>query len=316
MSKEALLQTVLPYPYIVGQDRLKLALELAYIAPRIGGVLISGKRGTAKSTTVRAFASMMYHDLPVTIPINATEDRVVGGWQIHALMQGQTREQEGLLKEAHQKLLYIDEVNLLDDHIINIILDVTATGKLVVQREGLNKQYDIQTTLVGTMNPEEGGLRPQLLDRFGLMVGVEAITDRPQRRKILEIVLAFDQALAQIKNGQPSTLIKQGHAQAAQRRKALEDARARFYDVKMQENIVESCVKLAEGFEVEGHRSDYLLALAACAHASRRGATLAELEDVKAVAELVLRHRQPGASQVDYALWDEVEEQKLAELLS
>src|SRR5437867_1364506 len=105
---------VLPYTYIVGQDTLKLALELAYIAPRIGGVLLSGQRGTAKSTIVRAFASMVYGALPITIPINATEDRVVGGWQIEKLILGEFEKQPGLLKQAHKKLLYVDEINLLD----------------------------------------------------------------------------------------------------------------------------------------------------------------------------------------------------------
>ena len=158
---------ILPYTSIIGQEQLKLALELAYIAPNIGGVLISGERGTGKSTTVRAFAKMLYDSLPVTIPINATEDRVIGGWNIDALMQSKPEWQKGLLEEANGTLLYIDEVNLLDDHIVNIILDVTSTGVLVVQREGKSDQKQIQLTLVGTMNPEEGGLRPQLLDRFG-----------------------------------------------------------------------------------------------------------------------------------------------------
>src|SRR5437868_10568083 len=106
---DAILRTLLPYTYVVGQEKLKLALELAYIAPRIGGVLISGKRGTAKSTTVRAFSSMIYQALPVTIPINATEDRVVGGWEVTALMKSKSERKKGLVEEAHQKLLYIDE---------------------------------------------------------------------------------------------------------------------------------------------------------------------------------------------------------------
>src|ERR1035438_10243370 len=192
-----ILRTILPYTYVVGQEKLKLALELAYIAPRIGGVLISGERGTAKSTTVRAFASMVYQHLPVTIPINATEDRVIGGWQVQELIKGKTEKLPGLIEEAHHKLLYIDEVNLLDDHIVNIILDVTSTGKLVIQRDGLNEQRDVHITLVGTMNPEEGGLRPQLLDRFGLMVDVTTLPEPEMRRAILKTVLQFDLALQQ-----------------------------------------------------------------------------------------------------------------------
>jgi magnesium chelatase subunit I len=189
---------ILPYSRIVGQEQIKLALEIAYVAPqRLGGVLISGQRGTGKSTAVRAFAQIVDGQLPVTLPINATEDRVVGGWKIDALMRSESTWQPGLLEEANGRLLYVDEVNLLDDHIVNIILDVTSTGVLVVQRDGQNKQSEkVAFTLVGTMNPEEGGLRPQLLDRFGLMVSVAAETDAEKRLAILQNVLAFDQAIA------------------------------------------------------------------------------------------------------------------------
>lgn len=307
--------SILPYTYIVGQERLKLALELAYIAPRIGGVLISGQRGTAKSTTVRAFAIMMYNALPVTIPINATEDRVVGGWQIKALMDGKAIAQPGLLEDAHNKVLYIDEVNLLDDHIVNIILDVTSTGKLVVQREGRNDQRDVYTTLVGTMNPEEGGLRPQLLDRFGLMVGIEAIKDPTSRHQILQTVLEFDRALQDKREGNFSAFLAIGHKETEQWRIEIEQARNRFYNVKLPPKIAATCVKLAEDFEVEGHRTDYLLALATCAYAARLNEQEATLEHLRAIAELVLRHRLPGSNQLDYALWSEEEEQHLSELL-
>jgi magnesium chelatase subunit I len=123
---------ILPYSYLIGQDDLKRALELAYVEPRIGGVLISGERGTAKSTAVRSFALMMYGKLPVTLPLNATDDRILGGYSLKDLMSGQVREQPGLLEEASPGTLYVDEVNLLDDHIVNIILDATATGILTV----------------------------------------------------------------------------------------------------------------------------------------------------------------------------------------
>lgn len=307
--------SILPYTYIVGQEKLKLALELAYIAPRISGVLISGQRGTAKSTTVRAFAIMMYKALPITIPINATEDRVVGGWQIKALMDGKAIAQSGLLEDAHNKLLYIDEVNLLDDHIVNIILDVTSTGKLIIQREGRNDQRDVYTTLVGTMNPEEGGLRPQLLDRFGLMVGIEAIKDSTHRCQILETVLKFDRALQHIREGHVSNFLTIGHKETEQRRIEIEQARSRFYNVKLAPKIATTCVKLAENFEVEGHRTDYLLALATCAYAARQNEQEATLEHLRMIAELVLRHRLLGSNQLDYALWGEEEEQRLSELL-
>jgi magnesium chelatase subunit I len=189
---------ILPYSRIVGQTKIKLALEIAYVAPqRLGGILISGQRGTGKSTAARAFAKMVYGELPVTLPINATEDRVVGGWKVDALMKGDPQWQHGLLKKAGEnRLLYIDEVNLLDDHIVNIILDVTSTGVLTVQRDGQDKEpIKVAFTLVGTMNPEEGLLRPQLLDRFGLMVNVETEGEDRQRLQILNNVLEFEGAL-------------------------------------------------------------------------------------------------------------------------
>jgi magnesium chelatase subunit I len=183
---------ILPYSRIVGQGQLKLALELAFIDPDIRGVLLSGERGTAKSTAVRAFSQMMYGGLPTTLPINATEDRVVGGWRIDALMNQKDEWQPGLLQEADGKLLYVDEINLLDVHLVNIILDVASTDVLVVQREGKSIETPVHFTLVGTMNPEEGGLRPQLLDRFGLMVAVPSEQSEERRLEILETMLRFD----------------------------------------------------------------------------------------------------------------------------
>jgi magnesium chelatase subunit I len=314
-DEQELLRTILPYSLIVGQEKLKLALELAYIAPRIGGVLICGKRGTAKSTTARAFASMMFDALPVTIPINATEDRVVGGWDVKKLLENLIVEQPGLLEEAHQKLLYIDEVNLLDDHIVNIILDVISTGKLVIQREGRNEQREVSTTLVGTMNPEEGGLRPQLQDRFGLMVAVEDETGYENRLKILETVLAFDRALQEEREGRVSSFLTQGREQTREYRGVIEQARARLYGVELMAETAEKCVKLAQFFQVEGHRGDYLLALAACAYAARVNDDKATLEHLRVVAEPVLRHRLPNAHQLSNALWGEEEEQKVTEIV-
>jgi len=306
---------ILPYTCIIGQEQLKLTLELSYIAPRIGGVLISGERGTGKSTTVRAFAEMMYGALPVTIPINATEDRVVGGWKIDELMSGNAVPQKGLLEEANGKLLYVDEVNLLDDQIVNIILDVTSTGVLVIQREGKDIQKQVQFTLVGTMNPEEGGLRPQLLDRFGLMVRVTAESSIDLRRQILRTVLAFDDALFLRQNGQSAPFLENALQQVYRRKKLLEEARQKFYAVTAPEYIKDVCVTIAEEFQAEGHRADYTLVLAAQAYAAQHGDDTVSFQHVKHIAALVLQHRRVDAPHLNQVLWSEQEERRLAELL-
>jgi magnesium chelatase subunit I len=315
---------ILPYSRIIGQDKLKLALELAYIAPRVGGVLISGQRGTAKSTAVRAFAQMMYDRLPVTLPISATEDRVVGGWKIDELMRGRAREQRGLLEEANGGLLYVDEVNLLEDHIVNIILDVASTGVLVVQREGRRDQRPTSFTLVGTMNPEEGWLRPQLRDRFGLMATVaterakkvEKEGEKDPRREILQVVLDFDRALFNLRHNQPSDWLAKWRRKDDEHRAAIEKARSALPKVDLPEPIVASCVRLVEAFDAEGHRGDYVLALAARACAAReaalRGGEAAEARVTRAhlreVARLALQHRRPQAEQGQEGLWDPKED--------
>jgi magnesium chelatase subunit I len=294
---------ILPYTLIVGQRQLKLALELAYIAPRIGGVLLSGQRGTGKSTAVRAFAQMMYDRLPVTLPINATEDRVVGGWRIDELMKSKPVPLPGLLEEANGSLLYIDEVNLLDDHIVNIILDVTSTGVLVVQREGQSYEKPVSFTLVGTMNPEEGGLRPQLLDRFGLMVSIEAENSQADRMKILQTVLQFDEALSKFKENQTSDYFNAARQKDAEYKALLDKARDNFYGVEVPDSIVDKCVNLAIDFNIEGNRGDYTIALAARAYAALGGATQVENQHVAKVARLALQHRRPEALQSNQMPW-------------
>lgn len=306
---------ILPYSLVVGQEQLKLALELAYIAPMIGGVLISGQRGTGKSTVVRSFAQMMYGRLPVTLPINATEDRVIGGWDINKLMLGETIHQPGLLEEANGRVLYIDEVNLLDDHIVNIILDVTAMDILVIQREGKNRQIETRFTLVGTMNPEEGGLRPQLLDRFGLMVYTPTVEDASIRREILKSVLAFDHARFLQRQGQPAPLIDTARVQDEHQRNALQESRQRFYAVDLPEQIEQQCIDIALAFKAEGHRGDYLMALAARAYAAREHQSRVEPAHVAAVAPLVLQHRRQTVATGGRGEWSEDDNQKVKTVL-
>lgn len=305
---------ILPYSLLVGQEMLKLALELAYIAPRLGGVLLSGQRGTGKSTAVRSFAKMVYGDLPITLPINATEDRVVGGLDIDKLMQSDARWKDGLLVEAKDKLLYVDEINLLDDHIVNIILDVTSTGKLEVQRDGQSVRDNVAFTLVGTMNPEEGGLRPQLLDRFGLMVNVKTANSKNERLVILENVLKFEDEWTKKQATGESAFLNQAKQADESTRKGLEQARERFYDVDVSP-VLGNCVALAEVFEVEGNRGERVLAMAARAHAALHNRSAVTSDDLRIIAPLAFQHRRMGVDQNPEANWTQKDERDLEQVL-
>lgn len=308
---------ILPYSKIVGQKQVKLALEIAYVAPqRLGGILLNGQRGTAKSTAVRSFAQMVYGQLPVTLPINATEDRVVGGWAIDKLMQSQSEWQSGLLEEARDRILYVDEVNLLDDHIVNIILDVTSTGVLVVQRDGGDKQPEkLGFTLVGTMNPEEGGLRPQLLDRFGLMVSVAAETEIDQRLAILENVMTFDRVIAEQKQEKESGWLTKAKQQDVKKKEVLDTAKDSFASVEVSSEILTLCIQLTQEFQAEGNRGDYVLAMAAQACAALEGDEQVTREHIRSVAALALQHRRPEMAQSGQAIWDEKAQGRLKQVL-
>jgi magnesium chelatase subunit I len=303
---------ILPYNQIVGQEQIKLALEIAYIAPpRLGGVLISGQRGTGKSTAVRAFALTIDDQgrLPVTLPINATEDRVVGGWKIDELMKSKTDWQIGLLQEANGRLLYVDEVNLLDDHIVNIILDVTSTGVLVVQRDGSDRQPEsVAFTLVGTMNPEEGGLRPQLLDRFGLMVSVTAESDRANRVQILQNVLKFDEERSKPK----SAWLDKARAENKAQRVKLEEAKKQFDRVEVSDETISTCIELCDRFQAQGNRGDYVLTMAARAYAALEGMDTVTNECLRKVAPLALQHRRQEMGQI---VWNKSDDLAVAEVL-
>lgn len=284
---------ILPYSKIVGhKEDVKLALEVAYIAgARIGGVLLRGDRGTGKSTIVRAFAQMMYGELPITLPINATEDRVVGGLKIDKLLKQEEDWQAGLLEQADGNILYVDEVNLLDDHIVNLILDTAATGILPIQRQGKDeKGKSTKFTLVGTMNPEEGYLRAQLRDRFGLMVDV--ITDTEQRAKILQTMLAFDDALYE--NGD-KTILEQGEEENKEKREALKVAQKNLPQVEINGTMINYCVQLAAKIETVGHRGAHVLALAAKALAARDGESTVTTDHIRRLAPMALAHRRQGS---------------------
>ncbi|WP_405150555.1 AAA family ATPase [Sphaerisporangium sp. NBC_01403] len=311
---EAATFPLLPYSYVVGQDALRRALEISYVMPPVGGVLISGERGTAKSTIVRAFARMMYGELPVTLPMNVTDDRVIGGWRIDALMAGKTEPQPGLLEQAGgQGMLYIDEVNLLDDHIVNLILDVVSTGLLAVQREGLDQpEIALSFTLVGTMNPEEGTLRPQLLDRFGLLVPVSAELDPLVRREILRTVLRFEEERVR----PASAWLDRGAALDRERRDTLKAAREAVADVRLSDDALSLCSRIAAEFQVAGHRGEIVMAQAARATAALAGRSELTPQDVRAVAPQAIAHRRREAAYGEGLEWTAKDEERLAGLLA
>lgn len=298
---------VMPFSCIVGQEDMKLALKLVYIAPSLGGALISGQRGTGKSSAVRAFTYMMYEKLPVTIPINVTPDRVVGGWNVKELMGGNSVWREGLLEEANKSLLYIDEINLLDDYIINIILDVVSTNTLVIQRDdrATNEKID-GFTLIGTMNPEEGFLRPQLLDRFGLRVNIKEEEEQGRRLEILKSVLDYDRVRFE---GKSSDYSKNYFSKAKEEddklKTALESAKQNFYDVDFTDDIAEKCVLLTSKLGTEGNRGDYIFALAARAYAALLGDKKVVGKHLRRLAKISLQHRLPRDLEENEMAWNQ-----------
>jgi magnesium chelatase subunit I len=304
---------ILPYSRVVGQHDLKLALELNFVSPSIGGVLITGAPGTAKSTVVRAFSLMTQGRLPVTLTIDATDDRVLGGWELGDLLEGRTRRKRGLLETADDDgLLYVDEVNLLNDHVVNIILDVASTGVLSVQREGIDTVRKVRFGLVGTMNPEEGLLRPQLLDRFGLMAVASAL-DEAERRAMLHAVLRFDEELARpgtAPSGAP------GRDEDEATRARLLAARAALFDVDVPEAAVDRAVATATALRAVGHRGEVVMIQAARARAALLGDPAVRPAHLRAVARFALRHRKPESAQGGAAEWSAEDEAILDDLLS
>lgn len=306
--------TVLPYSAVVGQLELRQALEIGYVA-RLG-VLATGQRGTAKSTTVRAFSMMLHRDLPVTLPLGVTDDRVLGGWDVAALI-GEKKIadpwREGLLEQASQLgLLYIDEINLLDDHIVNLILDTAATGILTVQRDhAQHEPKHVDFALVGSMNPDEGPLRPQLLDRFGLVVAVRDDNNRETRKKILQTVLAFDLH----RHDLDSMFMRQQQKADDALREQLREAHARFPGVKDDDRLVEACAAVAEEFHIVGHRGEQVMLQAARARAAMDRSGLASVEHLRPVAKAAIMHRRPGTDAGGLRDWSKPEDDRLEQVL-
>lgn len=304
-----------PFSAVVGHDDLRLALLLNAVHPGIGGVLVRGEKGTAKSTIVRALAALLPEldvshgcrfgcvpgttdcpDAPhegvdrrparlVELPVGATEDRLVGSLDLEkALTEGVRAFQPGLLAAAHRGVLYVDEVNLLHDHLVDLLLDAAAMGRAHVEREGVSVSHPSQFLLVGTMNPEEGELRPQLLDRFGLTVAVKAARDVGVRTEVIRRRLAYE--------ADPVTFAARWAGADAELKQQITEARSKLPGVSLPDGELRRIAAVCAAFEVDGMRADLVVARAATAHAAWRGASEVEEQDVETAVRLALPHRR------------------------
>jgi magnesium chelatase subunit I len=310
-----------PFPFaaIVGQDEMRRALLIAAVDPSVGGVLVFGDRGTGKSTTVRALAGLLppmkvvqgcpYGCDPaapaglcascagatglrtttvpvpvVDLPLGATEDRVVGALDIErALGEGVKAFEPGLLARAHRGFLYIDEVNLLEDHLVDLLLDVAASGENVVEREGISIRHPARFVLVGSGNPEEGELRPQLLDRFGLSVEVRTPDDLPTRIEVVKRRDAYER--------DPEGFVASWSKAEAKLRRRIVAARARLADVEVKDVALERAARLCMALGTDGLRGELTLIRAARALAALDGVPEVGDAQLRAVATSALRHR-------------------------
>lgn len=272
-----------PFPFsaVVGQEEAKLALLLAAVEPQLGGVLLRGDKGSAKTTLARGLAALLPGDAPfVELPLGATEDRVVGSIDLAALLRdGEPTVRPGLLAAAHGGVLYVDEINLLADHLVDVLLDVAVSGVNRIERDGVAHEHPARFVLIGSMNPEEGELRPQLLDRFGLVVDVHASTDRTERAEAVRRRLAADRS---------------EHALDAARAEdaALATRLATAEAPAVPDDVIDLAAAVALEVGAEGLRADLMLCRAAAAHACWRGAAAPDEDDLRLVAPFVLGHRQ------------------------
>jgi magnesium chelatase subunit I len=316
------LRVPFPFSAIVGQDEMKLAILVAAVDPGIGGVLVFGDRGTGKSTAIRALAALL-PDIPVVgecpyrcdpgdvralcedcharaargplrtrmapvpvvdLPLGATEDRVVGALDIQrALAEGVKAFEPGLLARANRGFLYIDEANLLEDHLVDLLLDVAASGENVVEREGLSVRHPARFVLVGSGNPEEGELRPQLLDRFGLSVEVRTPDDLPTRIEVIRRRDAFDR--------DPSGFITQWSGAEAELRGRILVARDRLAGIVVPDASIERAARLCMALGTDGLRGELTLIRTARALAALEGGTAVGDAELRRVAPPALRHR-------------------------
>ncbi len=309
-----------PFSAVVGSDDMTLALVLTAIDPLIGGVLVRGEKGTAKTTTVRGLAEVLppvraYEgdrfsadpddagavspDGPfdaatpvverpvrlVELPVGASDDRVTGSLHLDkALREGVVAFEPGLLARAHRGLLYVDEINLLHDHLVDLLLDAAATGRVSVERDGVSVEHAARFVLIGTMNPEEGELRPQLLDRFGLTVEVAAPRDPGARVEVVRRRLAFD--------ADPEGFAGRWSADQQALRERLAAAQALVPEVVLDDETLLTIAEICAAFDVDGLRADLVTARTAAAHAAWEGRTHVTRDDVRAAARLALPHRR------------------------
>lgn len=281
---------VYPFSAILAQEEMKLALLLNAVNPSIGGVVVRGQKGTAKSTAARGLRDLLPCDEAgrspafVDFPLGATEDMVIGSIDFEAAVRsGEVRFQPGLLARAHKGVLYIDEVNLLDDHLVDSILDAAETGANVVEREGQSLRHAARFILIGTMNPEEGELRPQLLDRFGLAVAIEGEADPALRVELLKRREAFD--------ADPDGFLAAHAAAEADLARRIAEARARLGEVRIPNHLVGFITEICTRNHVAGHRADIVIARAAAALAAWEGRSDVSADDILKVAPLALLHR-------------------------
>lgn len=332
---------IYPFTAVVGQERMRRALVLNAVDPRIGGVLIRGERGTAKSTAARALAALLPSvlvvrdcrfgcdpDKPATwctecrerasqgevlesitrhtpfinLPVSATEDRVVGTLDIEKAIQKGVRSFEpGVLAAANRGLLYIDEVNLLDDHVVDVLLDAAAMGVNIVEREGISFTHPARFILVGTMNPEEGDLRPQLLDRFALSVEIRGIRDARERVQIMERNIAFEE--------DASLFFEAWKDKESELSQQIENGRRLVDQVTYTRQNLLSIAALTASLNIDGHRADLVILKTARAQAAFDGRKEINDRDIALAAELTLPHRlKSGPFQRDEMGMEELQE--------
>ena len=305
-----------PFTAIIGQDEMKLALQLNVIDPKIGGVMIMGDRGTGKSTTIRALADLLpdiniikndpFNTDPyglkavkdytkeyeiekiqipmVELPLGATEDRVCGTINFKEILSGGSNSFEpGLLARANRGLLYVDEINLLDDHLVDVLLDAAASGWNTVEREGISIKHPARFILIGSGNPEEGELRPQLLDRFGMHAEISTIRDPHARVKIVDERICFDQS--------SDTWFEKYENEQSNLKKRIKRAQNLLDQVKISDNFKLKISQICSELEVEGLRGDLVSTRAAKALAAFENRTEVCLEDIRRTIVLCLRHR-------------------------